>query len=196
MTNHPPAQTNAALARTERPLFSWWKAALLSVLVSLLTLFAVGLRRDPTFMPSALIGRTLPDFELATLAGDKPIRGSELIGKPHVINFWASWCGACRAEHAVLVDLGTALGVADKVGMIGINYRDAKDAAARFLKERGAFPYPSALDPEARTGVDFGVFGLPETFFVDAHGVIIARHIGALTKPDAEKYLRLLESPQ
>ncbi|MEQ1716910.1 MAG: redoxin family protein [Hyphomicrobium sp.] len=197
MTSQPfSSQLNAAPNPTERLRSTWWKAALLGVLISLLVLFAFGLRRDPTFMPSALVGRTLPGFELATLGEGKPIRSADFIGKPHVINFWASWCGACRTEHAVLVDLGRTLGVTNKVGVIGINYRDTKVAAERFLKERGAFPYPSALDPDARTGVDFGVFGLPETFFVDARGMIKARHIGALTKPDAEKYLRMLESGQ
>lgn len=180
----------------ERPSGVWWKATLLGVLVSLLVLFAFGLKRDPTFMPSALVGRSLPEFKLATLGGEGIVRSADIIGKPHIINFWASWCGACRTEHAVLVELGRTLGVANKVGVIGINYRDSAKAAGRFLIERGAFPYPSAVDPDARTGVDFGVFGLPETFFVDSRGMIAARHIGPLTKPDAERYLRILEKSQ
>lgn len=194
MTNQPMTQMNAVPARTELPRWSWWKAILLGVLVCLLVLFAFGLRRDPSFMPSALVGRTLPGFELATLGSEGTIRSADFIGKPHVINFWASWCGACRTEHGVLVELGRTLGSDDKIRIIGVNYRDTKEGAERFLKERGAFPYPSALDPDARTGVDFGVFGLPETFFVDARGMIRARHIGALSMPEAEKYLRMMES--
>lgn len=184
-------------AQSERPGRAWWwKATLIGVLVSLLVLFAFGLRRDASFMPSALVGRTLPDFELATLGGGETIRTADIVGKPHVINFWASWCSACRAEHEVLVDLGRILGGEDKIRVIGINYRDSQENAERFLKELGAFPYPSAVDPKARTGVDFGVFGLPETFFVDASGRIRGRHIGPLTRPDAEKYIRLLGKTQ
>ncbi len=186
-----------APAQSERPGRAWWwKATLLGILVSLLVLLAFGLRRDPSFMPSALVGRTLPDFELATLGGEGTIRTADIIGKPHVINFWASWCSACRAEHEVLVDLGRILGGEDKIRILGINYQDTQESAERFLKERGAFPYPSAVDPNARTGVDFGVFGLPETFFVDASGTIRGRHIGPLSIPDAEKYIRLLENAQ
>lgn len=186
-----------APTQTERPWRTWWwKATLLGVLAVLLVLFAFGLKRDPSFMPSALVGRTLPNFELATLGGEGVIRSADIIGKPHVINFWASWCGACRTEHEVLVDLGRILGSKGDIRIIGINYRDTRENAERFLKELGAFPYPSAVDPKARTGVDFGVFGLPETFFVDASGTIRARHIGPLSIPDAEKYLRLLEKAQ
>ncbi len=196
MTKQPPSPSHAAIGGAAHPAFSWWKVALLSFLIALLVLFAFGLRRDSTFMPSALVGRTLPGFDLATLGTDKRILTADIIGKPHVINLWASWCGACRTEHAVLVDLGQTLSATNKIGILGINYRDSQDAAARFLAERGAFPYPSGLDPDARTGIDFGVFGLPETFFVDARGIIKARHIGALTKADAQNYLRMLESDQ
>ena len=196
MTNQPMTQMKSASLQSQHLLWSWWKAVLLCFLVSLLVLFAFGLRRDSSFMPSALLGRSLPVFELATLSGGNTLRSTDLVGKPHIINFWASWCGACRTEHGVLVGLGKTLGVSGKVAMIGINYRDTKDAAEQFLKDRGAFPYPSGLDPDARTGIDFGVFGLPETFFIDAQGTIRARHIGALSKPDAERFLQMLESAQ
>jgi len=186
-----------ASAQSERPGRAWWwKATLVGALVGLLVLLAFGLKRDPSFMPSALVGRTLPGFELATLGGGGTIRTADIVGKPHVINFWASWCSACRAEHEVLVDLGRILGNEEQIRIIGINYQDTQEGAERFLKELGAFPYPSAVDPNARTGVDFGVFGLPETFFVDASGTIRGRHIGPLTRPDAEKYIRLLENTQ
>jgi len=183
-----------APAQSERPGIAWWwKATLLGILVCLLVLLAFGLKRNPDFMPSALVGRTLPNFELATLNGDGVIGTADVVGKPHVINFWASWCAACRAEHEVLVDLGRTLGNEDKIRIIGINYQDKPENAANFLKKLGPFPYPSGVDPRARTGVDFGVFGLPETFFVDATGTLKARPIGPLTKPDAQKYIRLLE---
>ncbi len=110
----------------------WWKATLLGVLVGLLVLFAYGLKRDPSFMPSALVGRTLPTFELASLDGDGTIRTADIVGRPHVINFWASWCSACRAEHKVLVELGQILGRDDKIRIIGINYQDRQADAEQF----------------------------------------------------------------
>lgn len=168
----------------------WWKPLLISALTALLVLFGFGLGRDPSFLPSALIGKPLPAFDLASLGGGDPIRAASLAGKPMIINFWASWCGACRTEHDVLLELGQKLAPAGKVQVLGINFRDTTDNAQRFLNERGAFPYPSASDPAGRTGIDFGVYGLPETFFVAADGKILARHVGALTPQDAEKYLR------
>lgn len=165
---------------------------LIVALLALLVLFAFGLRRDASFMPSALVGRLLPDFSLPLLGGDDNVRRAGLLGKPHIINFWASWCGACRQEHAVLVKLGQRFADDTSVGMLGINYRDTKSNAETFLKKMGAFPYASGVDPEARTGVDFGVFGLPETFFVDAKGIVRARHIGPLTETAAEKYLAMI----
>lgn len=173
------------------PLF-WWKPVLIVALIALFVLFAVGLRRDSSFMPSALVGRLLPDFSLPLLEGDGTIKRAGVLGQPHIINFWASWCGACRAEHAVLVKLGQRFADGSRLRMLGINYRDTKGNADRFLSRMGAFPYASGMDSEARTGVDFGVFGLPETFFVDAKGIVRARHIGPLTEDAAEKYLALI----
>lgn len=174
------------------PARSLWKPVLIATLLALLVLFAFGLRRDASFMPSARIGRLLPDFSLAALDGDATIKSASIVGTPHIINFWASWCGACREEHAVLVGLGERFAKDPSVRMLGINYRDTRANAGQFLKKMGAFPYPSALDPDARTGVDFGVFGLPETFFVDAGGIVRARHIGPLTPAAAETYLALI----
>lgn len=172
--------------------WQWWQPLLIGILVALLVLLAFGLRRDASSMPSALIGRIVPDFSLSTLDGNSPIHRADLFGKPAIINFWASWCGACRQEHAVLIKLGQRLTEHGDVRMLGINYKDTTTNAERFLKLMGAFPYPSVLDVDARTGIDFGVFGLPETYFVDARGVVRARHIGPLTEADAEKYLRII----
>lgn len=178
--------------RMLRSQWQWWKPVLMVALFALLVLFAFGLRRDSSFMPSALVGRLLPDFTLPLLEGGGTIKRAGVLGQPHIINFWASWCGACREEHAVLVKLGQRLADGSRVRMLGINYRDTKSNADRFLSRMGAFPYASGIDPEARTGVDFGVFGLPETFFVDAKGIVRARHIGPLTEAAAEKYLALI----
>lgn len=181
---------------TTRPVWPWWKLALMTGVTALLVLFAFGLRRDASFMPSALEGRLVPDFELVALDGEGTITRASVLGKPHIINFWASWCGACREEHGVLVKLGKRFSDDAGVGMLGINYRDTKRNAEQFLKRLGPFPYQSAVDPQARTGVDFGVFGLPETFFVDASGIVRARHIGPLTEAAAERYLALIGGSQ
>lgn len=169
-----------------------WRIALLGGMVALLALFAVGLRRDASFMPSALVGRVVPDFALPALDGKSQISRQGLLGKPLVINFWASWCGACREEHSVLVKLGKRFAGTGRVRFLGINYKDTPDGAEQFMSRMGPFPYNSAVDAQARTGVDFGVFGLPETFFVDANGTVRARHIGPLDEAAAGKYLALI----
>lgn len=184
--------TASAEDRAIRAPWQWWKPLLIVVLLALLVLFAFGLRRDSSFMPSALVGRLVPDFSLAQLDGAGTVDRASIIGQPHIINFWASWCGACREEHPVLIKLGQRFAGSSKVRMLGINYRDTKSNADRFLDRMGVFPYASGMDTEARTGVDFGVFGLPETFFVDAKGIVRARHIGPLSEADAEKYLALI----
>jgi len=171
---------------------AWWKPLLLIATVGLLGLFALGLGRDPTFMPSALVGRAVPEFELATLSAAGKTRSGDLAGNPLIINFWASWCGACRSEHDTLLKLGRELQGAGQVRILGINHRDTGSNAERFLSSLGAFPYPSAIDADGRTGVDFGVFGLPETFFVDATGIVRARHIGPLNERDVSRYLAVI----
>jgi len=178
--------------RAPLPARAWWKPVLIAALLALLVLFAFGLQRDASFMPSARVGRLLPDFSLAALDGQSTIKSASIVGTPHIINFWASWCGACRDEHAVLVGLGERFANDPGVRLLGINHRDTRANAEQFLKKMGAFPYPSVVDPDARTGVDFGVFGLPETFFVDAGGIVRARHIGPLTPAAAETYLALI----
>lgn len=172
--------------------FSAWKAAVLAALISLLALLGLGLRRDSTVLPSALVGRDLPKFRLERLGGGAPLQSDEFLGKPLIINFWASWCGACRTEHGELVELGRQLDKSGKAAIIGINFRDTEQGADRFLSDKGRLPYPSGVDPDGRTGIDFGVYGLPETFFVRADGSIAARHVGALSSEQATKYLEQL----
>ncbi|PWB83575.1 MAG: thiol:disulfide interchange protein [Methylocystaceae bacterium] len=169
---------------------SWWKPLALLALIGLLTLFGLGLGRDSSYLPSALVGKPAPRFELAMLDGEATIRVEDFLGKPLIVNFWASWCGACRAEHDVLIELSRQLAQDGSVRMLGVNYRDADRNARSFQQRLGAFPYPSAIDREGRTGVDFGVFGLPETFFITADGKVAARHIGPLSLEDARRRLR------
>jgi len=171
--------TDATSPRARRP--RRWKFALSAALLSLLTLLAVGLTRDPSRLPSALVGHPMPAFALPLLEGEGLLDSAEVAGRPLILNFWASWCTTCRQEHPVLVDLGLKARGQGGFAIAGINYRDTPDHAMTFLDREGHFPYLSAQDPSGRLGIDFGVYGMPETFFVDASGIVRARHAGPLT---------------
>lgn len=158
-----------------------WKIALSAALLCLLALLAAGLTRDPSKLPSALVGQPMPGFALPLLDGEGTLDSAEAAGHPLILNFWASWCTTCRQEHPVLVDLGLRAQVQGNFAIAGINYRDTPERAATFLDREGHFPYLSAQDPNGRLGIDFGVYGMPETFFVDATGIVRARHAGPLT---------------
>jgi cytochrome c biogenesis protein CcmG/thiol:disulfide interchange protein DsbE len=121
------------------------------------------------------------------------VRLADYRGKALIMNFWASWCGACVSEHPLLVELGERLASSDRIKMVGVDYKDTPEAAQRFLLRHGALAYPSGIDPQGRMGIDYGVYGLPETFFIDAQGRIVAKQIGPLTRAVLERNLALLE---
>ena len=150
----------------------------LGLFVTLVVVLAVGLTRDPRLLPSPLIGKPLPAFNLASLATiDRKVSRADLLGHPYLLNVWASWCVACRDEHALLIDLGHR----GKVDIIGLNYKDEREAASHWLRDRGD-PYRLVLcDPLGQLGLDLGVYGVPETFVIDAAGVIRHKHVGPLT---------------
>jgi cytochrome c biogenesis protein CcmG/thiol:disulfide interchange protein DsbE len=150
----------------------------------LVVVLAIGLARDPSLVPSPLIDRPAPDFALATLgAPERVLSRADLGGRPFVLNVWASWCAACADEHALLLDLAER----DLIDLIGLNYKDERAAAMAWLARRGD-PYRLSLfDPEGRLGLDLGVYGVPETFLIDAGGIIRYKHVGPL---DAEVLAR------
>ena len=151
--------------------------ALFAVLVGLL---ATGLKLDPREVPSPLIGKPAPAFTLTRLddAG-RTIRRDDLIGKVWMLNVWASWCAACRDEHPLLVEFAKA----KRLPIYGLNYKDTRQDGQQWLARFGN-PYDASLfDQDGRVGIDWGVYGVPETFIVDRTGVIRFKHIGALT-PD------------
>ncbi len=162
-----------------------WKLLAIAGPVVIIAAFGFGLTRDPSNIQSATIGKPAPAFELAALEDGRPVRFDEYLGRVVVVNFWASWCISCRAEHDVLVELGNRFQGRDDVALLGVNYRDTEGAAKRFLERYGAYPYESAVDPRGRTGIDFGVYGIPETYFVDSRGVIRARHVGPIDRDSA-----------
>lgn len=134
-----------------------------------------GLFLDPSELPSALIDKPFPAFSLQAVQGDRSVTRQDLLGKPSLVNVWATWCVACKVEHPVLNKLA-GMGV----NIHGVNYKDDNDAAQKWLHE---FHDPYQLnisDPKGTLGLDLGVYGAPETFFVDAKGIIRHKFVGVI----------------
>ena len=139
-----------------------------------------GFGRDPRELASALLDRPAPEWTLTTLDGDT-LSSSDLAGRPYLVNFWASWCvPACVDEHPVLADAHADHG--DAIAIVGVLYHDDPADAEAFLARYGDAGYPHLLDPSGEVAIDFGVSGPPETFFVDAAGVVRHRQWGPLTE--------------
>lgn len=148
------------------------------LMVGLTALFYVGLGKDPNLLPSALIGEPAPQFDLpALLVKDQAVSSASIEGRVVLVNFFASWCGPCRIEHPLLMDLAEA----GEVPVYGINYKDAEVDAKRWLVDFGDPFAEIGADLEGRTGIDWGVYGLPETFLVNQQGQIVYKHVGPLT---------------
>src|SRR5918998_5879454 len=156
------------------------------LVVPLAWLLSAGLGRDPSEIPSPFIGRAMPSFTLTTIDG-RTVSSAELRGRPLVVNFWASWCGPCVAEHAVLLDARERFGEAATI--VGILYDDTPEGARDFLGTYGDGGWSNVLDPGGATRIDFGVTGPPETFFVDAQGVIRHKQYGPVTAAVVESEL-------
>ena len=144
----------------------------LLVVAPLIAVLLLNLGRDPHSIRSPLVGRPAPAFALKPVGGGPPITFESLKGRPLVLNFWATWCAPCIEEHATLVDTASAL--RGDVQFLGVVYEDDEDRVRTFLQRRGS-AYPSLLDPEAKTAIAYGVAGVPETYFIDAAGVIQAK---------------------
>ena len=137
-----------------------------------------GLSLDPKLVPSPLVGKPMPAFTLTRL--DDPgatISDSDLKGRVSVLNIWATWCVSCRAEHEVLLQLANT-GLVD---IYGLNYKDERAKAQQWLQQLGDPYVANAFDADGRTGIDWGVYGAPETFIMDKQGMIRHKHIGPLT---------------
>lgn len=149
-----------------------------AVLVALL--FA-GLNNDPRRVPSPLVGKPAPAFELPRLSEPSVKFSSKmLLGKVWVLNIWASWCGGCRTEHPVITELAKR----DLVSVIGFDYKDTNDQAQAWLDQFGN-PYRLVVtDQDGSVGFDYGVYGVPETFFIDKKGIIRYKHIGPISFKD------------
>ena len=163
-----------------------WKRALIAVIAALpfIALLGFGLTRDPRAIPSPLPGRAAPSFALPVMkngeASSDTIRLADMRGEIVVVNFWASWCLECRYEHRPLSDVAEAY-AGKGVRFLGILYNDQPGRGEAWIREMGGQSYPSLVDRGTRTAIDFGVYGVPETFIVDANGVVAYKHIGPIT---------------
>lgn len=155
---------------------AWFLPLLLFVVVA--GFLAVGLRLNPREVPSPLVDRAAPVFTMATLhEPQRQIAAQDLRGKVWVLNVWASWCVACRVEHPVLVDWARSGGVL----LYGLNYKDRRAEGLKWLSTHGD-PYIASLyDEDGRLGIEFGVYGVPETFVIDRQGFVRYKHTGPLT---------------
>ena len=165
--------------------------AIFAVLVAFLW---VGLGRDPREVPSPLIGKPAPEFRLAKLhAPTETLSTGDLRGKVWLLNVWASWCVSCRIEHPLLVQLAKA----NAVPVYGLEYKDDPEEGRRWLAQNGDPYTASIVDRDGRVGIDYGVYGVPETFLIDKSGVVRYKQIGPIT-PEAlqQKILPLVRELQ
>ena len=152
--------------------------------VALVILLAVGLSLDPREVPSPFIGKPAPDFNLVSLHDEnKKISPANLKGQVWLLNVWASWCVSCRKEHPLLMELAKS----KQVPIFGLNYKDEQPKAILWLKQWGNPYQSSAFDPKGGAGIDWGVYGVPETFIVDKEGIVRHKHIGVLKKKDLDE---------
>lgn len=144
----------------------------------LVAFFYSGLQRDPTVIPSPLIGRPAPVFALESLSDPAAQVGTaDFSGRPYLLNVWATWCGGCYQEHGALL----AIARENRLPLVGLNWRDERAKALQWLAELGN-PYAVvAFDSDGRVAIDWGVYGAPETFLISAAGVVLHKHIGPLT---------------
>ena len=185
-----------------KPAISPWVFVPLALFVGMVAFLAVGLQRNPQEIPSPLIGRPAPAFQLPVVGGSGTFSQAQLKGQLTLVNVWATWCAGCREEHPILMALSRQPGLQ----MVGINYKElqASDLAGQdplsasavqkatersqaWLQKHGQAFGVNLLDLDGRVGMDFGVYGLPETYLVDREGVVRFKHAGALT-PDVVQH--------
>jgi cytochrome c biogenesis protein CcmG, thiol:disulfide interchange protein DsbE len=158
----------------------------LAVFVALVAFFAVGLTRDPREVPSPFIGKAAPAFKLAQLHDERAsFTPEDMKGKVWLLNVWASWCVSCRVEHPLLVEMSRA----KAVPIVGLNYKDKREDGKQWLAKFGDPYVLSAFDAEGNVGIDYGVYGVPETFVIDKEGVIRYKQIGPVTPEALEKVI-------
>ncbi len=155
----------------------------LIVFAAISVFLLIGLDKDPTVVPSPLIGKPAPEFTLPVLGREgAQFSTEEMKGKVWLLNIWATWCVACRVEHPLLVELA-GQGVVD---IVGLNYKDQDALAMQWLKELGDPYVLTAVDQTGRIGIDWGFYGAPETFVIDKSGIVRHKHIGPVAPADLQ----------
>lgn len=150
----------------------------LAIFIGLVIFLGIGLNLNPKEVPSPLIGKPAPQFSLPSL-GDpsKVISPKQMLGQVWLLNVWASWCVACRYEHPILIEMAKK----SLVPIIGLDYKDVRADGLNWLAQFGNPYQDSAFDEDGRVGIDYGVYGVPETFLIDKQGIIRLKHIGPIT---------------
>lgn len=186
-----PEANNAGSTPAAQPrrALRWTVLVPVALFAGIVTLFAVGLTRDPREIPSPLVGKPVPQFDLPPVKGRSlGLASRDLKGEVSLVNVFASWCVACRIEHPIFLQL-------QREGLIpihGLNYKDRPDDAAAWLDTLGD-PYTrTGADLDGRVAIDWGVYGVPETFLIDRNGRIAYKHIGPITPEVLEQKLRPL----
>ncbi len=156
----------------------------LVLFIGLVAFLLVGLRRDPHEIPSPLINKSAPAFQLKQLQDPtKTFSAQEMRGKVWLLNFWGTWCVACREEHPLLIKYAKT----NAVPIYGVDYKDERATAMQMLDDEGN-PYTlTASDPDGRLSIDYGVYGAPETFLIDRDGVVRYKQIGPITEEAWQK---------
>ncbi|APV51195.1 thiol:disulfide interchange protein [Betaproteobacteria bacterium GR16-43] len=146
--------------------------------------FAVGLQHDPRTIPSPFIDKPAPAFKLEQLHDPaKPFTPEDMKGRVWMLNVWASWCVSCRVEHPLLVEMSKR----QIVPIVGLNYKDGRNEGVQWLDKFGNPYMLSAFDSDGRVGIDYGVYGVPETFVIDKQGIVRYKQIGPITPEALEK---------
>ena len=169
-----------------------WKALGIGLLIvaPFLVLLGMGFGRDPHVMDKPLVGKEAPPFELPRLADGELVTMADLTGKPMVVNFWATWCVPCAQEHPNLVEAARRWG--SDVQFVGIVYQDKNEAVEAWLDRHGGRGYPTLIDVNAKAAIAYGVYGVPETYFIGPDGVIRDKHVGPIPWPVLQEQVEKL----
>ncbi|MET0498122.1 MAG: DsbE family thiol:disulfide interchange protein [Steroidobacteraceae bacterium] len=150
----------------------------IGLFAALVTFFYVGIDRDKQTLPSPLIGKPAPQFQLPSVDDPtKLVSNSDFAGKPYLLNVWATWCVECRHEHKTLLEIARR----GEVPIVGLDWRDDRAQAQQWLQQLGNPYTATAFDDEGRVAIDWGVYGAPETFLIGADGKVLFKHISAMT---------------